>query len=322
MKSKTYLLILIVILALLTACAQSDEASLSFDAGMAAPEMAEKAPFEAEFDSVVSDDTLRVSLQTQEGTERLIIRSGDLSIVVEDSEASAQAIAEMAAGLDGWLVESDLYESNGVKRGSVTIRIPAEQFDAALANIKSLALEVRTETTSSQDVTEEFVDLESRLVNLEATADRVRAFLDEARNVEEALEVNRELSRLESEIEVIKGRMKYLSQSAAFSVLTVTLIPDELSQPLEIGGWRPDGVAKDAIEALVSALQGLANVLIWGGIFCLPLALLVGLPLFFIGRYCYRRRQTRRAAAAEIESLILGGDSTTELEQETDQPPE
>jgi hypothetical protein len=130
-KNKTTLLILIALLALVTACAQSDEASMSFDA-IGAPEMAEEAPSEAEYDSSVSNDTLKVSLQSQEGPQRLIIRSGDLAIVVEDSEASAQAIAALAAGLDGWLVESDLYESNGVKRGSVTIRIPADHLSLSV----------------------------------------------------------------------------------------------------------------------------------------------------------------------------------------------
>lgn len=294
MKTKALILIIGLSLALLTACAMGAQESRSFEAGAPAPDFAEEAPAEAEFDSTISSDDLKVSLQTQDGPERLIIRTGSLSIVVEDTEASAQSIAQMAEGRGGWLVESNIYESNGAKRGTVTVRVPAEQFDATVAEVKDLALEVRSENTSSQDVTEEYVDLESRLANLEATADRVRGFLDEARNVEDALDVNRELSRLESDIEVIKGRMQYLDQSAAYSTLTVDLIPDELSQPIEIGGWRPEGVAKDAIEALVSALQVLANVVIWGAIFCLPLGLLVGVPLFFVGRFFYRRRQRRR----------------------------
>lgn len=300
MKSKALFLILIVALTLLVACARGDEAAMDGDLAFGAP--AEAPAIEAESAVTVSDDTFsgqsfEVNQQSQVGPERLIIRTGNLSVVVEDSEASALAIARVADARGGWLVASELYESSGAKRGTVTIRVPADQFDAVLAEIKDLALEVRSESTSSQDVTEEFVDLEARLANLEATADRVRAFLDEARNVEEALQVNQELSRLESEIEVIKGRMQYLSQSAAFSTLTVDLIPDELSQPIEIGGWQPEGVAKDAIEALVTALQGLANVLIWGAIFCLPLALLVAIPLFFVGRFVYRRRRASRAAA-------------------------
>ena len=205
----------------------------------------------------------------------------------------------MADGMGGWVVSSNVYQYGQTKAGTIAIRIPIEQFDAGMRQIKDASLEVRSETTNSQDVTEEYVDLEARLANLEATADRVRNFLDEARNVEEALAVNQELSRLEGEIESLKGRMTFLSQSAAFSSLTVDLTPDELSQPIEIAGWRPGGVAKSAIEALISAFQGVANIAIWGFLFCLPLGLLVGIPLFFVGRFVYRRRRRLQTADEE-----------------------
>jgi hypothetical protein len=299
MKQRSLFIMLGLVMFLLAACG-----------AMGSPEMADfasegaAAPEEPAFDrelttSSISDDTLdKVNMQYQAEVERLIIRTGDVSIVVKDTEAAAADIAHLATRLEGWVVGSDLYESGGYKRGSVTIRVPADRYDAALDEIKAMAMEVRSESSTSQDVTEEYVDLESRLANLEATAERVRGFLDDARTVKDALDVNRELSTLESDIEVIKGRMKYLSQSAAFSTLSVSLIPDELSQPVEIGGWRPEGVAKDAIEALVNTLQTLADAAIWLGIFCLPLVVLGGVPLFFVGRFVYRRRRRGREAAA------------------------
>lgn len=247
--------------------------------------------------SNVDRDVAQKSLQVGEAQERLIIRTGNVDIIVEDTEESLSEITRLAVALDGWVVSSDVFQSNGAKSGNVTVRVPAERYDEAMRDIKELAIEVRSESSSAQDVTEEFVDLSARLANLEATADRVHSFLDEARTVEEALEVNRELSRLEGEIESIKGRMQYLSQSAAFSTLSVHLTPDELSQPIEIGGWRPEGVAKNALESLISALQSIANVLIWIGIFCLPLVIIFGIPAFFIIRYAYRRRRRRQEIA-------------------------
>jgi hypothetical protein len=83
--------------------------------------------------------------------------------------------------------------------------------------------------------------------------------------------------------------MKFLSESAAFSTLTIHLTPDELAQPIEIAGWRPGGVAKSALEALISVLQGLVDLLIQGVIFCLPLALIFGIPAYFVLRFGYRR---------------------------------
>jgi len=281
------LAIAIVIIPLLSACASE------LESGFAAPEPA--LAFDSEeidLSSSISDtDNSQISSKLGQVQERLIIRSGQLDIIVRDTEDSLDEISRMADRMGGWVVSSNIYQRGQVKAGTIIIRILAEQFDAATSQIKDSALEVRSETTQSQDVTEEYVDLEARLANQEATADRVRSFLDEAQNVEEALAVNQELSRLEGEIESLKGRMEFLSQSAAFSNLTIDLTPDELSRPIEVAGWRPGGVAKSAIEALISAFQGAANIAIWGILFCLPVGLLVGLPLFFVGRFVYRRRR-------------------------------
>lgn len=215
--------------------------------------------------------------------ERLIIRSADLSLVVADTEASLEAITDMVEANGGWVVSSNIYNYQETKQGTITVRVPADGFNSALDAMKGLAVEVNNESISGQDVTEEFVDLSLRLENLESTADRVREFLVDAKRVEDALAVNQELSRLEGEIEMIKGRREFLSQSAKFSTITVTLIPDVLSN-IEIAGWRPKGIANDAIEALVETLQQTGSFLIWVGIYILPMVLLYGIPLVLVIR--------------------------------------
>lgn len=231
--------------------------------------------------------------------ERLIIRDGDMSIIVEDTEAAMASIANLAETAGGWVVSSGVYQySDDAKTGDITVRVPSAGFSSAVEAIRALAMEVTSESTSGQDVTDEFVDLSARLGNLEATADRVRNFLDAAKDVEEALAVNVELSRLEGEIETIKGRMQYLQQSSAYSTLTVHLTPDVLSQPIEVGGWRPQGVARDAVEALIGTLQVLASFLIWFVIVILPILLVIGIPLWLIVRFVTRRRRRRREASS------------------------
>ena len=291
MYKKALILILIVAAFSLAACADAGlintTESLALE-NVGAPSLA------AEADSFIASDEAAEAFDLIQFQDRLIIRSGHLSIIVEDTEETLRMIGRLAVARGGWIVSSNVFESGAAKRGDITIRIPAEVFDATLADIKDSATEVPSEFTESQDVTEEFIDLDARLTNLESTADRVRSFLDEARNVEEALAVNQELSRLESDIEVIKGRMQYLSQSAAFSTLSIDVTPDELNQPLEVGGWRPEGIARSAIEALLNALQGLGSIFIWAVIFCLPLGIIFGIPAFLIFRYGYRRWQRRR----------------------------
>lgn len=280
------------ILLALTACAKASEQTGSVA----------EAPAEAGL--AISDAYYRAAEETGGGAasnaasaddiEHLIIRTGDLSLVVTDTETTLTEIARLAESNGGWVVSSSLYQYDSrAKSGNIVIRIPADGFNSAMAAIKALALEVTSESSSGQDVTEEYVDLEARLGNLEATAARVRGFLDDANRVEDALAVNQELSRLEGEIESIKGRMQYLSQSAAFSTLSINLTPDILAQPIEVAGWRPQGVARDAVESLIQIMQALGTLIIWLVIVLLPLAVVIGLPAWWIIR---RVRRGRRAA--------------------------
>lgn len=313
MKRRIFLLSTLILVALTAACggaAQTVEVdrvvseSAAFEepaAEEAAMEMpAAQATMAFAGDGSAASDAFDSDTAVQPGQERLIIRTADMSIIVTDTEDALARIAAMANDNGGWVVGSNVFQaSETAKTGNITIRVPAAGFQSALDAIQALSVEVTNLNTSGQDVTEEFVDLEARLANLEATAERVRTFLDETRNVEEALSVNAELSRLEGEIEVLKGRMQYLSQSAAFSTISVNLTPDILAQPIEVGGWQPQGVARAAIEALVSTLQNLASALIWLGIYFLPVVLLIGLPILLVIWIIRRRRKPTSPPAAQ-----------------------
>lgn len=258
------------------------------------PEMA--AMEGGEFDSSAAN-------QIPVGQERLIIRTADMSIVATDTEAALAQIAAMADSSGGWVVSSNVYQSTDTsKTGYVQIRVPAEGFQSVLDAIAGMAVEVTNLSTSGQDVTEEYVDVSARLGNLEATAARLRTFLDESRNVEEALAVNVELSRVEGEIEALKGRMQYLEQSSAFSSITVNVTPDELAQPIQVGGWEPTGVAKQAVEALVNMLQLLANAVIWFVIFALPILLVIAIPFVLLIWLIKRLRRRDRTVEVTVET--------------------
>ncbi|MCP5098957.1 MAG: hypothetical protein GY943_25680, partial [Chloroflexi bacterium] len=96
-------------------------------------------------------------------------------------------------------------------------------------------------------------------------------------------------------------RVQFLSQSASFSTITVQLTPDVLSQPIEVGGWQPKGIAREAIEALIDGLQSIVSSLIWIGIYTLPIGLIYGIPTFFVVRFVWRRWR-RRGQAATISA--------------------
>jgi hypothetical protein len=293
-------LVAAVLLAMLAGCAAEEESL-----GMA-PHEPQREMVMSEADEAASyapggtgDRVSLISEQAYAAQERLIIRNADLAIVVDDTEETLGAIEALVAAAGGWVVNSSVWEYSDVKRGNITVRVPADELDAFLDEIHALANEVTNESISGQDVTEEYVDLEAQLTNLEATADRVRGFLDEARDVEDALAVNVELSRLEGEIERITGRMQYLERSARFSSVSIDITPDALAQPVTIGRWQPQGTALSAIQALVKALQWLVDALIVIVLLVLPLLLVTVGPVYLIIRFLWKRRKKRPAEAEE-----------------------
>lgn len=281
----------------LTACAAAaPQARSETVAGGIAPEMpmataAAPAP-EAGFD---------LAAVGQPAQERLVLKTASLSLVVADADRSLAEISRMAEEMDGWVVSSNAYKTaaaSGVEvtRASLTIRVPAQRLNEALDRIKAGAVSVESESVSGQDVTSEYTDLQSRLKNLEAAEAQLQNIMDSAVKTQDVLDVYNQLVSVREQIEVIKGQMKYYEESAAFSSINVELIPDALSQPIQIGGWSPKGTAKEALEALIQALQFMADALIWGLICVLPVGLVFGLPGYFVGRAALRRMRKAKAA--------------------------
>jgi hypothetical protein len=140
---------------------------------------------------------------------RMIIKDADMEILVEDTDVALARVTQLAADSGGYVLETQTSYRGELKHATLRLGVPSAQFEKVLNDLRGLGLRVLRETTSGQDVSAEYVDLKSRLGNLEATAARVREFLNDATKVEDALRVNQELSELEGQIEQIKGQMKY-----------------------------------------------------------------------------------------------------------------
>ncbi|RLC63898.1 MAG: DUF4349 domain-containing protein [Chloroflexota bacterium] len=228
--------------------------------------------------------------------ERLIIRTASLDLVVPDTEAALDEINDLVDELGGYVVESNVYQYQEGMQAHVTLRVPAESLDVALERIRGLATEVRHESISGQDVTEEYVDLQSRLRHLEATEARLLEFLEEAEDTEAALEVYDRLQEIQAEIEQVKGRMQYLEQSAALATISLDITPDELAQPIQVGGWHPEGTLRKAFESLIRVLQFLVDAAIVIVVLVIPVLGVIAAPiigLFFLVRALIRRRARR-----------------------------
>jgi len=218
--------------------------------------------------------------------ERMIVRNGDISLVVEDVLEARDEITQMAARLGGWVVNSNIYGEEEETRGWISIRIPSEKFDQALAELRGLAVRVNSESTTTEDITEQYVDLESRLRNAEATESQYLALLDQATEVDDILSIYQSLSQIRYEIEQIKGRMQYLERPSAMSLISINLEP--ALGPLVSPGWSASEALNSAVRGLTTFGQGLGTAFIWIGIFSPIWGTVLGISL-------WRRRKRKKA---------------------------
>lgn len=286
-------LVLIVASLLLTACgAKAVATQVAFDdRGVFAEEPSIGMPAEAPAAEMGGGDFSGTvdNAASPANAERLVIKNASLSIVVDAPQRSMNEISALAESMGGFVVSSYLYQTTlasgiEVPSASITIRVPAERLQDALEQIEAGANEVRSRNESGQDVTAEYTDLQSRLRNLQDAEVLLRQIMNDATDTEDILNAFYQLNSITEQIEVLKGQIEYYEESAALSAISVELIPAESVQPITIAGWEPVGVAKEAIQALVNALQAIANALIWIALYVLPIALLIGLPIWLVAR--------------------------------------
>ena len=238
------------------------------------------APLPMEGKTTVASDV------SQQAAERIVIKNANMTISVADPSKSMTSISKMAEDMGGFVVSANMYKEvlgSGaeVPRASITVRVPAEKLNAALDLIRAESEQAPiSESMNSQDVTNEYVDLQSRLKNLEAAEADLVKIMDQAYKTEDVLTVYNQLVSIREQIEVIKGQIKYYSESARYSAISVELIANAAVQPIEIGGWQPQGVMKEAVNALIRTTQFLLNALIWIVIYVLPVLLVLVCDLY------------------------------------------
>jgi hypothetical protein len=242
--------------------------------------------------------------------ERLVIENADLSIVVKDPKARMKEISDLAQKMGGFVVSSNMYQNTSstgklVPQGSIVIRVPSEKLDEALSKIKEGAIDVPTENRSGQDVTSQYVDLQAQLTAKQAAEKKLLEIMDQATRAEDVLAVYLQVQTVQTEIEQLKGQIKYLEESAAMSAISVQLVAEESTQPIVVGPWKPEGAAKEAIQDLIFFFQNFVDFLIRFVLLTLPALILIAIPLFLVylaGRAVYRRVRRSRVAVDEIKS--------------------
>jgi len=205
--------------------------------------------------------------------DKKVIRNGSLNLIVEKAEDAQARIQSIALKYDGFIESANIYEvSEGVKSGTLTVRVVNTDFDRAMADIKAVALKVQNESVTSEDVTAQYIDLEAQLKNLKVEEEQYQAILKKAQKIEEILQVSQYLSSVRSRIEQTQGQLNYLSRQVGMSTITIQLTAQS---EVEVFGivWKPLIVLKQAARALVNDLVNFVNEIIFF-VFKLPVLIL------------------------------------------------
>jgi hypothetical protein len=245
--------------------------------------------------------------------ERIVIKNADMAIVVADVEGRMKNIQVMAQQMGGFVVSSNLYQNYTntnvkVPEAQIVIRIPSEKLEEAMNQIKKDTVEIQTENISGQDVTAEYVDLQSRLKNYEAAEAQLNDILKNATDTEDVVNIFNQLVYYREQIELVKGQIKYYEEAAALSAISIRIIAEETIQPIVIGTWEPKGVALNAVQDLINFLKDFTEFIIRFVIYTLPVWIIVGIPLYlvFLGaRKLFRKlrgNKTKKEQPQEIPS--------------------
>lgn len=236
-------------------------------------------------------------LPSQALAQRKLIRIVDLELAVDDTEAAAGRIRDLATSLGGYVGSTDARRRQGILFYSITIHVPTADLEDAIARIKELASTVDREHLRTEDVTDRIIDLDARLRTLRATETELQALLGESRerqhDLDDIMAVYRELTRIRSEIEQFQVQLESLEKRVSLSTINLVLRPTEAARPVVANRWSLTDLARNSARSLIGVLQALAGFAIFFLIVVLPVTLIVGIPVWGIVRLWQSARVRR-----------------------------
>jgi hypothetical protein len=227
---------------------------------------------------------------------RLVVRNSYLSMVVADTRRARDAVKEIVstyAGEGAYILTSveEPIGGSSLPRISIQLRVPVSRYDTVMDRLVRMALSVNSRQETAQDVTDEYVDVQARIDQLEVTIERLTAIMKDAQSTEDLLAIEKQLTDREVELEALKGRAKYLEGTAALSLIQVVLNPVlptptfvPTRTPTPVPQWQPGKTVTRSANTLLHDLRSFVDGLIAFAIIYLPWLILIGLVIFGVAR--------------------------------------
>lgn len=221
----------------------------------------------------LAGSSLPESLQDEDkSTQRKMVRTSSMDLVVTKPAEAAEQIRNLAERLGGFLVSSQISGGPGATSGSLTIRVPAERFEEARAEIHKLSLRIDGDRLEAQDVTRDYVDRAASLRNLRAEEQQFLLILKQARSVKDTLDISEKLSDVRSKIDQQQAEFEALSRQIETVAINITLRSDTEARVFGLD-WRPLYQIKLAMRQGLDGIADYASTMA-GFVFLLPTILL------------------------------------------------
>ena len=283
-KKAVFLLLLAGLLVLMASCSSGES----------------KADVQMEKNSSTSHDIATVERESNSKTEeladkqsegiptnRMIIHRAELQLNVKNLEKAQLTIEKKVSEYGGYIVESNVFrESEESISGQLTVRIPEKHFQKFLTETEGQAAEVLKRNVTGEDITEQYIDLESRMKSKRTVEERLLEFMGNAEKTEDLLKISSDLSKVQEEIELIVGKLKYLENQTSFSTIQIAMYENRVVVP-EVDSKNLDTWEKTkkqlatSTNLIFSTGSGLI-VFFFGNLPVLILLLLVGIGIYFI----------------------------------------
>lgn len=229
-------------------------------------------------------------------TNRMIIQKAIMSVNVKELKKAQSNIEKKVAQYEGYIVESSVYKENDdTSSGKMIVRIPEKHFQAFLLDAEGEAADVIERNVTGQDVTEQFVDLQSRVKSKRAVEERLLEFMSNAQKTEDLLKISADLAKVQEEIEVMVGNMKFLENQTSFSTIELTMYENRVVVPAidskELNTWEK---TKKQLATSTNSILAAGSALIVFFIGNLPVLLIlagIGAVVFMVIKRRFRYDQ-------------------------------
>ncbi|MFC0270772.1 DUF4349 domain-containing protein [Metabacillus herbersteinensis] len=242
-----------------------------------------------------SAESQQISTQSQSADTRKVIYNANLSVEVENYQETSNEITQQIQSKGGYIVQSNTFRSSeeGPLEGTLVVRIPQAEFNAFLESVEKGSMKVHERSISGQDVTEEFVDLESRLKSKEVVEKRLITFMEKAEKTEDLLKISEDLSKVQEEIEQIRGRMNFLQNQSNLATVTIHVFENKVNVPQlqkdELNTWEK--TKKQFMESVNFVVSAFSTIIIFF-VGSLPILLILGGVGLFL--YLVIKRMNKR----------------------------